>query len=62
MNQKYGVFIFLGLEVGGIFGVFLGAAIAIPVLGIALGAAGGVFLGWFIAASAIENQDSTKSQ
>lgn len=54
MNKKFGLFIFLGLGIGGIFGVGLGAANGNATLGTAIGAIAGVFIGWFIAAAVRE--------
>jgi len=61
LNKKFGVFIFLGLLIGGQLGVFFGAALANPILGVALGALAGIFLGWFIAAIDFEIKKSKAS-
>jgi len=60
MNKNFGLFILLGLLVGGTFGIFFGAPLENPLLGVGLGALGGVFIGWFIAAAAMENEKKGK--
>lgn len=60
MDRKFGYYIVLGLVIGGVFGVFLGAAIGNTLLGIRLGALGGVFIGWFVAAAALQNRNGKK--
>ncbi len=62
MNKKFGLFILLGLLIGGTFGTFFGAALENPFWGVALGALGGVFIGWFIAAAAMENKNIKKDK
>lgn len=63
MNKTFGLFIFLGLLIGGTFGILFGARLENPLLGVGLGALGGVFLGWFIAAAFTETKNhSTNSQ
>jgi hypothetical protein len=49
MERALGIYVFMGLVIGGVLGVGFGAAIQNPILGIALGALGGVFIGWFVA-------------
>jgi hypothetical protein len=60
MERKFGYYIFVGLLIGGVFGMGLGAANGNTILGIALGALGGVFIGWFAAAAALENRIGKK--
>ncbi len=62
MNKKFGLFILLGLVIGSMFGLPLGAANGNPIWGLGLGALVGVFLGWFIAAVVLENQNSKKNK
>ena len=65
MNKKFGLYIVLGLIIGGNFGIFLGPAMGNTPLAIALGALGGLFIGWFIAAAVLENskgKDKTNDQ
>ena len=59
MDLKFGLFIVLGLVIGSVFGVSLGAVIgnnAIVAIGIIAGPIGGVFLGWFVAAAVLKNR------
>ena len=56
MERKFGLFVFLGLLIGALFGMFLGAGGANPILGIGGGALAGVFIGWFIAAAVMEKE------
>lgn len=63
MDKKIGLFILLGMLIGGTFGIFLAAPLENPLLGVALGALGGVFIGWFIAAAFLETKNpSVNSQ
>jgi uncharacterized protein YcfJ len=62
MNKKFGLFILLGLIVGGTFGTFFGPVLGNPLLGVGLGVLGGVFIGWFIAAAAMENKNIKKDK
>jgi uncharacterized membrane protein len=62
MDKKFGIFVLLGLLLGGQLGVFFGPILKNPILGVALGALGGAFLGWFIAAAVLENQNSNKNK
>ncbi len=54
MNKKFGLFILLGMFIGGTFGTFFAAPLENPLMGMGLGALGGVFIGWFIAAAFTE--------
>jgi ABC-type uncharacterized transport system permease subunit len=54
MKRKFGIYVFVGLLIGAIFGTFLGAGSENPFLGISIGALVGVALGWFAAAAALE--------
>jgi hypothetical protein len=63
MDKKFGLFILLGLLIGGTFGIFFGAPLENPLLGVGVGALGGIFLGWFIAAAFAKMKNlSTNSQ
>ena len=55
-NRKSGLFVVLGLIIGGIFGFGLGAANANALLGTGIGALAGVFMGWFMAAAVHEKE------
>jgi len=56
MERKIGIYSFLGLIIGAIFGLSLGAANGDIIWGIGLGALFGLFIGWFVAAAVIESQ------
>ena len=56
MERKFGYYIFLGLIMGVVFGMGLGAANGSVIWGIGLGALAGVFIGWFIATAALESR------
>jgi len=56
MDLKFCVFIVLGLVIGSVFGVFLGAVTGNNAIGIIAGPIGGVFLGWFVAAAVLKNR------
>jgi uncharacterized protein YcfJ len=56
MERKFGIYVFLGLLIGALFGTGLGAANGNPILGIGGGALAGVFIGWFIAAAVMEKE------
>ncbi len=58
MERRFGLYIVLGLVIGGVFGLGLGAANGNAALGIALGAIGGLFVGWFVAAAALEKRNA----
>jgi hypothetical protein len=60
MERKFGYYIVLGLVIGAIFGMGLGAASENTTWGIALGALFGVFIGWFVAAAALQNRNKMK--
>ena len=55
-KRKFGIYIFVGLLIGAVFGIFLGAGSANPFFGIGGGALAGVFIGWFVAAAVRQNQ------
>ncbi|MBL8079923.1 MAG: hypothetical protein JNM55_18285 [Anaerolineales bacterium] len=61
MNKKFGLFILLGLFLGGTFGIFFAAPLENPLLGVAIGALGGVFIGWFIAAEFTETKNPSNN-
>ena len=52
MDRKFGYYIVLGLLIGVVFGIGMGAASGNTIWGIGLGALFGVFIGWFIAVAA----------
>lgn len=52
MEQKFGIYVFLGLLIGAVLGTSLGTG----GIGIGGGALAGVFVGWFIAAAVIERE------
>jgi ABC-type uncharacterized transport system permease subunit len=56
MERKFGYYIVLGLVIGVVFGMGLGAANGSIIWGIGLGALFGVFIGWFVAVAAFESQ------
>jgi ABC-type uncharacterized transport system permease subunit len=60
MKQRFGVYIFLGLLIGAVFGMFLGGGSANPILGIGGGAFAGAAIGWFIAAAVLEKEKEKK--
>ncbi len=57
MTRKLGYFLLLGVGMGAIFGIFLGAPLENNTLGIALGALSGLFIGWFIGAAVLESRN-----
>ena len=60
MDRKSAYHIVLGLVIGAVFGMGIGAANGYPVFGIGLGALFGAFIGWFLAA-AVENRNKNRS-
>ena len=56
MERKIGIYSFLGLIIGAVFGLGLGAASGNAIWGIGLGALFGVFIGWFVAIAVQENR------
>ena len=54
VNKKFGYYIVIGLLIGAIFGMGIGAANGNPLPGIGMGALAGVFLAWFIAAAILK--------
>lgn len=60
MDRKFGYFIVLGLVIGIVFGMGVGAANGDSLLGIGLGALSGVFIGWFVSAATLKNRDNNK--
>lgn len=59
MERRFGIYIFLGLVIGAVFGMGVGAASGNTIFGIGLGALFGVFIGWFVAA-ALERRKKNK--
>lgn len=62
MERKFGVYIFLGMIIGVIFGTGIGAANGNPIIGLWLGSVVGGYLGWFVAIAARENQEKNQSE
>jgi membrane protease YdiL (CAAX protease family) len=60
MKRKFGIYVFLGLLIGALFGIFLGAGSENPFLGIGGGAFAGAAIGWFIAAAVMEKGNKKK--
>ncbi len=50
MDRRFGYFVFLGITIGALFGIGIGAASGNALRGLGEGALAGVFLGWFVAA------------
>jgi hypothetical protein len=61
-EHKFGLYIFLGVAIGGGVGTALGAASGNVFNGVWIGALSGVAVGWFIAAAAHENEKKQDSQ
>ena len=58
MNNKFGLYVLLGLIVGALFGASFIPVVENDMLAIACGALAGVFIGWYIfAAMNIRKQD-----
>ncbi len=55
MDRKFGLYVFVGLLIGGAFGMFIGAASGAFVW-IAFGALIGLSVGWFAAAANLERR------
>jgi len=53
------LYVVLGLLIGAIFGLGLGAANGNTILGLGLGALAGVFIGWFIGAAVMQKQNES---
>jgi hypothetical protein len=60
MNKNIGLFILVVLSIGGIFGIFMGAAMENIPLGITLGAIGALVTDLFIEAVILENEKSKR--
>jgi membrane associated rhomboid family serine protease len=60
MKQNFGYYIVIGLVIGAIFGMGLGAANDSAIAGIAIGSLAGVFMGWFFAAIALEKSNEAQ--
>jgi uncharacterized protein YcfJ len=58
MDRKFGYIIFVGMAIGAVFGMGIGAANGNALFGLWLGAVAGGFLGWFIAAAAQEHHSN----
>ena len=56
MERKIGQYAFVGLLIGALLGVGIGAANGNPILGVGGGALPGLFFGWFIAAAVLEKE------
>jgi ABC-type uncharacterized transport system permease subunit len=57
MKRKFGIYVFAGLLIGAIFGIFFGAGSENPILGISISAFAGAAIGWFTAAAVMENEN-----
>ena len=60
MERKFGIYIVLGLAMGVIFGLGVGAANGNTPYGVGLGALFGTYIGWFVAAVAVERQNKKR--
>lgn len=60
MDEKFGLFILVGLSIGASFGIFIGAAMENIPLGITFGAMGGLVISLFIDAATLENEKSKR--
>jgi ABC-type uncharacterized transport system permease subunit len=60
MQRKNAIFIWIGLAIGAIFGMMVGAAEENLIWGLALGALAGTFVGWFIAIALEQKSKSEK--
>ena len=60
MDRKFGYYVLLGLLIGAIFGLGIGAANGNTIPGLGLGALAGVFIGWFIGAAVFQKQSESK--
>jgi uncharacterized protein YcfJ len=56
MDKTPAYYIFLGLLIGAVFGLGIGAVGGNTINGMEVGALAGVFIGWFLAAAAFENR------
>lgn len=62
MDRKFGYYIILGLVIGVLFGMGVGAMSGNAILGIGVGALIGVFIGWFLAAAVLMNREKNKAK
>ena len=60
MERRFGYYVVLGLVIGGVFGMSVGATNGNTIWGIGLGALFGVFIGWFVAAAALKNRNASE--
>lgn len=60
MDKKIGIYVVVGLLIGAVFGLGVGAANGNAITGIGIGALVGVFLAWFIAAAILEKSNKGK--
>ena len=60
MDQKYAIYVFIGLAIGALFGFGIGSANGSTLLGVGFGALAGAGVGWFIAAAATEKAKQDK--
>jgi uncharacterized membrane protein len=61
MQRKNAIFIWIGLAIGAMFGMMVGAAEENVIWGLALGALAGTFIGWFVAIGLEEKSKSEKA-
>lgn len=59
-EQKFGLYVFIGIAIGGIIGCALGAANGNIFYGFWAGALIGGFLGWFTAAAVLKKASEKK--
>jgi ABC-type uncharacterized transport system permease subunit len=62
MKRKFEIYIFVGLLIGAIFGIFLGTGNENPIPGIGGGALASMFIGLFVAAAVQQNQNNNDKQ
>lgn len=60
MNKTPAYYIFLGLLIGSVFGLGIGAVGGSVISGMEVGALAGVFIGWFLAATLLEQNKRQK--
>ncbi len=60
MDRKFGMYVFIALAIGALFGMALGAPGGNGLAGAGIGALVGVFIGWFMGATALRDGDGKK--
>ncbi len=61
-KRRFGIYIFLGMLIGALFGIFLASGRENPILGIGSGAFAGAAIGWFIAAAVLEKENQNRKK